>query len=915
MAGGVAATFLFLTFVGGTVSAAPKEVRFTDTHELLRHNPYTGTAFDINYGGNSTFATDPAITDFIDGTEHIPADADIVRVLVGWGDFEHADDDWDWARLDSFFSRVAAEGKTVEIQLLMSESPDPEEAYFSFEYPPAWLFDEKNCPYRMAPYGDGTYSAKQPIYYSEIYLEELEEAIEAFAGRYDGHQAIAWVDLRAFSLFGEWGGWHDGQNFPWPDAETRRTTLNRIVGIYENAFDQTMVTMPNPHADVVPTDPAADTLAKRYTAFAYDRASANGNWGFRSDTVNSGGNWMCYNCPHAQAPWINKKERRDHIQVSEGANWNNPDIMLNNPRKVVQNALEYYHANLQGINNTSFANWNSMKSAYGEWFTALSRYVGYRFVMAEARYNDKVRPGGTFELSQTWLNNGVGFSPKKYPLKVIFADPTTGIESWSGIDANFDQRQWLKGEFHDVVSSFVLPSGLPFGSYDVRIAMVDEAGNPRIELAMPEGANKTYKIGTVTVAAQDDAYTAPAPRNQFRIEGEDYTDAYGSYGAFYPPEGGGNMLYMVDGGQWAEYAGVTVAQSGTYTVEFRVSAEEGNSFKLEVDGVDAAGPIKTPDSGGYLKFRTIERTVHLTAGKHTFRLVKNAPNMWLFVNWMRFTLDNPNEFKLQAENVDSSYGMHLAANEFTDNDGTVGVSVIDTGDWAQYDNVYVPKSGPYLFETRYSTLAGSQPQKFKLLVDGVDVSGEVSLTDTSGVGKMANQDMIVYLPEGTHTFKVEWTDAQSKVIWNWMRFSYQGSFTKKLEAEHYTMQWNVDKEDQWDGPLTGVGTNMYTDGGASVDAVDALDNNDYMRYENVYVPYTGHYLFEFRVFSDAARSFRLEVDGDATIVQVPSTGGVGSFSTIQRWVKMSEGVHNFRIVVEDAPEGSQMGIDWFSFTK
>ncbi|MFC5402253.1 carbohydrate-binding protein [Cohnella soli] len=909
-----ASVICWLSFAGHEASAASKEVRFTDTNAILRGNPYSGTAFDINSGGGTSFASDPAITDFINGVKSIPSDADIVRVLIGWGDFEPTDDQWDWSRIDQLMSRVAQEGKTLEIQLLMSESPDPAEAHFAYVYPPAWLFDVKNCPYRLAPYGDGTHYTKQPIYYSEIYLGELEEAIDAFAGRYDGNAAISWVDLRAFSLFGEWGGWYDAEHFPWPDAQTRRTTLNRIVGIYENAFASTMVMMQNAGADVVTTDPAANTLAKRFTAFAYDRAAANANWGFRSDTVNSAGNWMCYNCPLAQAPWINKKERRDHIQVSEGANWDNPDIMLNNPRKIVQNALEYYHANLQGINNTSFANWDNMKNAYGEWFTLLSRYVGYRFLMAEAHYNDKVKPGGSFALSQTWVNNGVGFSPKRYPLKVIFTNPATGNAVWSGTDSAIDQRQWFKGEFHDVASTFTLPANLPLGTYDVRIAMTDAAGNPRIELPMPDGAGKTYKIGTVTVAAQADAYSAPALRNQFRIEGEDYTDASGAYGAFYAPEGGGNMLYMFDSGQWAEYASVNVAQSGAYTAEFRVSAEEGNSFRLEVDGVDVTGNIKTPNSGGYLKFRTIDRKINLTAGKHTFKLVKNSPNVWLFVNWMRFTLDNPHEFKIQAENASISSGIYLGANEFTDNDGTVGASVIDTGDWAQYDNVNIPVSGPYLFEMRYSTLAGSSPQKYKLLVDGVDVSGELTLTDTGGVNNMANQDEIVFLTAGTHSLKVVWTDAQSKVIWNWMRFSYQGSFTKKIEAEHYSMQWNIDKEDQWNGPLTGVGTGTYQDGGPVV-AVDAMDKNDYMKYENIYVPYTGHYLFEFRVFSDTARSFRFEVDGDATSVQVPNTGGVGSFATVQRWVKLSEGVHNFRIVVDDAPANAKMGIDWFKFTK
>ncbi|MEF2247382.1 carbohydrate-binding protein [Paenibacillus sp. IITD108] len=453
-----------------------------------------------------------------------------------------------------------------------------------------------------------------------------------------------------------------------------------------------------------------------------------------------------------------------------------------------------------------------------------------------------------------------------------------------------------------------------FGTYDLQIAMVDSSGNPTIRLPMPDETEKMYKIGAITVASTANSYTAPEPRAQFSIDAQDYTGSDGAYGVYYTPDGGYDALYMEHKGEWAEYDNIDVPMSGMYTVEFRVSAKEANKFRLEIDGVDATGSMKTPDAGGELKFRTMERPINLTAGRHTFKIVNESADK-LYVNWMRFTLQHPYDFTIQAESPDHSSDVSLHATKFIDNDGTAGVSVIDTGDWLQYDNIHVPESGPYLLQMRYATPAGSPVQRFKLLVNEVDVSGELSLYDSGGTKRMASQGYIVNLPAGTHSFKVLWTDVESDVIWNWMKWSYQGPFTKTIEAEHYTMQWNVDKEEEWDGPNTGVITETYLDGERSITAACSLHKNDYIRYENIYVPYTGYYFFEFNLSASKQQQFAFEVEGDSTLIEVPDTGGDSHFTTVSTWIKLTEGINNFRIVTNDSPIGSGICFDWFRFTK
>ncbi|GAB3610128.1 hypothetical protein GCM10027414_22540 [Humibacter ginsengiterrae] len=893
-----------------------RTVTFTDTHEVLHGNPYTGTAFDINSpkpadAAGYTFSNDPAITDFIDGRKRIPDDADIVRVQIAWSDFEPRANKFSWGRFDRFMRRVDQQGKTAEIQLLMSDAPDVKNdpGVFPYQYPPAWLFDVEKAPYRLAQY-NGKYYSKQPLYYSPIYLSALSKAVHAFAKRYDGNRGIAWVDLRAFSLFGEWSGWNDALNFPWPDDATRTTTLHKILGIYSDSFRKSMVMMENPGANVVPTDTDADTQAKRFTAFAYDVAAENKNWGFRSDTVNSAFAWMQYDTT-SESSYINRLERRDHIQVSEGSNWNS-SIMLNNPRLVVKNAIEAYHSNLQGINNTSFADWDAMKKAYGEWFTTLARYSGYRFVMQRATYTDSVKPGGRLNLAGVWTNNGAGFSPKKYPLKVYLLDPSNGRVAWSGTDSTVDQTKWFKGDADQVRSSFTLPRSVRPGSYTLAVAMVDSTGMPRIELAMPDGKNKIYPVGSVMVTASAPDAVVPPAQFQFRVENEDYTAAQGAYGVEPPAEGGFGALYMGQAGDWAEYNNVTVPVTGTYRTEFRVSASQGDHFHVLVDGKDAVGSVATPDTGGYNVYSTIERELPLTQGRHTIRVVRDDGS-WFFMNWMRFTLANPDEFTIQAESATDQSGTWLKALDDIDDDGTPGVSVIDSGDWLSYENVDVAASATYLMQFRYST-TNSDPLSFRLEVDGRDATGALTLDPTGGVTNAKTANFFVPLAAGTHALKVVWISAESNIVWNWMRFDRQGGYHATIAAPDYNMQWNLAKEYSWDGPDTGVVAGTYHDDGKAVTAVGSIDQQDYLRYENIYVPYTGYYKLDLRVASDEAQQLQFDVDGDATTVNVPDTGGDGHFQNVSAWVEMTSGIHNVRFIGESPRTGTGVLFENFGLT-
>ena len=75
---------------------------------------------------------------------------------------------------------------------------------------------------------------------------------------------------------------------------------------------------------------------------------------------------------------------------------------------------------------------------------------------------------------------------------------------FSAPDATFDETSWVKGETYPVTSIVAVPRDLAPGEYDLRIALADAKGTPKIRLAVEgEDGKLRYKLGTIRIAATD----------------------------------------------------------------------------------------------------------------------------------------------------------------------------------------------------------------------------------------------------------------------------------------------------------------------------------------------------------------------------------------------------------------------------
>jgi hypothetical protein len=90
---------------------------------------------------------------------------------------------------------------------------------------------------------------------------------------------------------------------------------------------------------------------------------------------------------------------------------------------------------------------------------------------------------------------------------------------------------------------------------------------------------------------------------------------------FWMPGNQNNSFVPVIGGQWMNYT-VNIATAGTYTIGANVASPfSGNTFHVELDGVNITGPIAIPNTGSFDAYQVVSiNNISLAAGQHMLTL-------------------------------------------------------------------------------------------------------------------------------------------------------------------------------------------------------------------------------------------------------------------------------------------------------
>jgi hypothetical protein len=159
---------------------------------------------------------------------------------------------------------------------------------------------------------------------------------------------------------------------------------------------------------------------------------------------------------------------------------------------------------------------------------------------------------------------------------------------------------------------------------------------------LPRAIGGKVDIGAVEINKAGPFSGTPAPFG--RIQAENFDDGgqgVGYYnpgninrGGLYRPtegvgigaipsaDGGGYFVGWTLPGEHLNYS-VTVAVTGTYTLNFRVSSQpKGGTFHLNVDGKNVTGELSIPSTGDWNAYTIVSKAgVKLIAGTHVLELV------------------------------------------------------------------------------------------------------------------------------------------------------------------------------------------------------------------------------------------------------------------------------------------------------
>lgn len=276
---------------------------------------------------------------------------------------------------------------------------------------------------------------------------------------------------------------------------------------------------------------------------------------------------------------------------------------------------------------------------------------------------------------------------------------------------------------------------------------------------------------SVSSSAASSASNVP----QWIIQAENYASMSGVWNEATTDVGGGQDTGNINTGDWMSYTNtkVDIPATGTYKITMRVaSLNTAGSLALKEASSDATlDTIPIPVTGGWQNWVDVTRTVTLTQGSHSFKLL--ALTGGFNVNWFKIEpMPSQLPLTIQAENYSAMSGV---LNEpTTDVGGGQDTGNINTLDWMVYynTNVMIPTSGSYKMTYRVASVNGGA--SFTLSEAGTTtVYDTVPVPKTGAWQSWISVERIITLPAGKHNFGINAVVGGFNI--NWFKIEPVGS--------------------------------------------------------------------------------------------------------------------------------------------
>ena len=417
-------------------------------------------------------------------------------ILVDWDweSLEPQEGQFNWQEFDSVLAYWGARDKQAIVRFWVTDDAGWN-GHAGASVLPDWIW-KKGVKYREYT-GNGSVKQRELDYadpsYRNIYLPELKKFLTAFAAKYDKPATpVIMLQVMGYGHWADWATWYS--HFAFPSREYKHDLLSKIMQAYIGTFEHIQL------FEFAGPDWDGDkdiTLQDRLYSKALDVAVNHGFaliWTGFIDGLNG---------------WdrdLMEKYWRDHPIIAEG-NWSYDDLKDQKIHGTVAENLDVgleWHSNFEHFYIGSDSYPRAMREDHAAWERGLgSGGLGYRLVPLSLGWPESVPAGNLLVFRQKWVNRNAGRLYVKHPLKLFLID-SEGKEKFSEVDTSFDESSWVQGETHALLSVFHLPKDLAPGNYEIRIALVDAAGKPRIRLPIQgEDSEKRYAVGEIQIAAPE----------------------------------------------------------------------------------------------------------------------------------------------------------------------------------------------------------------------------------------------------------------------------------------------------------------------------------------------------------------------------------------------------------------------------
>lgn len=157
-----------------------------------------------------------------------------------------------------------------------------------------------------------------------------------------------------------------------------------------------------------------------------------------------------------------------------------------------------------------------------------------------------------------------------------------------------------------------------------------------VQFGCCSGGTSSGAVSSTPAASSAPAASSSAPAFSQLVQAEAYTAMSGVQTEATTDTNGGQNVSYIDAGDWMAYANITIPTTGSYRIEYRVASPSGATLSSDLNaGATQLGNVSIGATGGWQNWTTVNQTVTLTAGTHSFGIFAQQGG-WN-INWFRIT--------------------------------------------------------------------------------------------------------------------------------------------------------------------------------------------------------------------------------------------------------------------------------------